>query len=85
MLSFCLGEIYEKNQSGARWLLLFYKKLRRRNCQKGKEMETIISACISAAITLIVCVISNSAQQEKTRTLMEYKLEELTKRVTKGT
>lgn len=48
-------------------------------------METIISACISAAITLIVCVISNSAQQEKTRTLMEYKLEELTKRVTKGT
>ena len=85
MLSFCLGEIYEKNQSGARWLLLFYKKLRRHNCQKGKEMETIISACISAAITLIVCVISNSTQQEKTRTLMEYKLEELTKRVTKGT
>ena len=27
------------------------------------------------------CVISNNAQQEKTRTLMEYKLEELTKRV----
>ena len=44
-------------------------------------METIISACISAAVTLIVCVISNNAQQEKTRTLMEYKLEELTKRV----
>ena len=49
--------------------------------EKGKEMETIISACISAAVTLIVCVISNNAQQEKTRTLMEYKLEELTKRV----
>ena len=44
-------------------------------------METIISACISAAVTLVVCVISNNAQQEKTRTLMEYKLEELTKRV----
>ena len=74
-------KIYEKNQSGAERLLLFYLKLRRRNCQKGKEMETIISACISAAVTLIVCVISNNAQQEKTRTLMEYKLEELTKRV----
>ena len=60
---------------------VFYLKLRRRNCQKGKKMETIISACISAAVTLVVCVISNNAQQEKTRTLMEYKLEELTKRV----
>ena len=29
----------------------------------------------------LVAVISNNAQQEKTRTLMEYKLEELTKRV----
>ena len=60
---------------------VFYLKLRRRNCQKGKKVETIISACISAAVTLVVCVISNNAQQEKTRTLMEYKLEELTKRV----
>ena len=33
-------------------------------------METIISACISAAVTLVVC-------------LIEYKLEELTKRVDK--
>lgn len=81
MLFFCFGEIYEKNQSGTERFFLFYPKLRRRNCQKGKEMETIISACISAAVTLIVCVISNNAQQEKTRTLMEYKLEELTKRV----
>lgn len=37
MSSFCLGEIYEKNQSGAEMLLLFYLKLRRRNCQKGKR------------------------------------------------
>lgn len=46
-------------------------------------METIISACISAGVTLIVCLISNKNQQEKTRALMEYKLEELTKKVEK--
>lgn len=46
-------------------------------------METIISACISAGVTLIVCLISNHGQQEKTRALMEYKLDELTKRVEK--
>nr|DAO17203.1 MAG TPA: hypothetical protein [Caudoviricetes sp.] len=47
------------------------------------RMETIISACISAGVTLIVCLISNKSQQEKTRALMEYKLEELTKKVEK--
>ncbi len=46
-------------------------------------METIISAGISAGVTLIVCLISNKSQQEKTRALMEYKLEELTKKVEK--
>lgn len=46
-------------------------------------METIISACISAGVTLIVCMVNNHSQQEKTRTLMEYKLDELTKRVDK--
>lgn len=46
-------------------------------------METIISACISAGVTLLVCLISNRGQQEKTRALMEYKLDELTKRVDK--
>lgn len=46
-------------------------------------METIISACISAGVTLVVCLISNHGQQEKTRALMEYKLDELTKRVDK--
>lgn len=46
-------------------------------------METIISACISAGVTLLVCVITNRGQQEKTRALMEYKLDELTKRVDK--
>lgn len=46
-------------------------------------METIISACISAGVTLLVCLISNRGQQEKIRALLEYKLEELTKRVDK--
>lgn len=46
-------------------------------------METIISACISAGVTLIICLINNHGQQEKTRALMEYKLDELTKRVDK--
>ena len=46
-------------------------------------METIISACISAGVTLVVCMINNHGQQEKTRSLMEYKLDELTKRVEK--
>lgn len=46
-------------------------------------MEVIISSTISAAVTLIVCLISNHSQNEKTRALMEYKLEELTKRVAK--
>ena len=46
-------------------------------------METIISACISAGVTLIACLISNKSQQENTRALMEYKLEELTKKVEK--
>lgn len=42
------------------------------------------SACISAAVTLVVCLISNYSQQEKTRALMEYKLEELTKSFFEG-
>lgn len=46
-------------------------------------MGTIISACISAGVTLFVCMINNHGQQEKTRALLEYKLEELTKRVDK--
>lgn len=46
-------------------------------------METIISACISAGVTLLVCMVNNRGQQEKTRALMEYKLDELTKRVDK--
>lgn len=46
-------------------------------------METIISSLISAGITLAVCIINNRAQAEKARALIEYKLDELTKRVEK--
>lgn len=46
-------------------------------------METIVSACISAGITLIVCLINNNSQNSKTRNLMEYKIDELTERVNK--
>lgn len=46
-------------------------------------METIISACISAGITLVVCLINSNSQNEKTRALMEYKIDELTARVNK--
>lgn len=46
-------------------------------------METIISACISAGVTLLVCMVNNHGQQEKTRALMEYKIEELAQKVEK--
>ena len=39
--------------------------------------------CITAAVTLVICLLNNHGQQEKTRALMEYKLDELTKRVDK--
>lgn len=51
-------------------------------------METIISSFITAAITLIICLINNSGQrkrseqqQQESMSLMCYKLDELTKRV----
>ena len=46
-------------------------------------METVIAAAITGAVTLIVCLITNHAQQEKTRALMEYQLRELSQRVVK--
>lgn len=46
-------------------------------------METIIASLVSASVTLIVCVVNNRAQNDKTRALMEYKLEELTQKVNK--
>lgn len=46
-------------------------------------METIIASLVSASVTLFVCVVNNRAQNDKTRALMEYKLEELTQKVNK--
>lgn len=46
-------------------------------------MEAIISAAITGAVTLLVCLITNSTQQAKTRSLLEYKLGELEKQVNK--
>ena len=44
-------------------------------------METILAAAISAAVTLIVCLVQNHAQAEKTRALLDYRLGELEKKV----
>ena len=46
-------------------------------------METIIASCISAGITLIICLVTNHAQSQKTLALMEYRLNELTVEVRK--
>jgi hypothetical protein len=46
-------------------------------------METIFASLVSASVTLIVCIINNRSQNDKTRALMEYKLDELTERVNK--
>ena len=46
-------------------------------------METIIAAGIGGVVTLVVCIVNNHYQQKQTRNLIEYKLDELTKRVDK--
>ena len=46
-------------------------------------LQVILPACISAAATLLVCAITNHGQLERTRILMDYKLDELTKKVEK--
>jgi hypothetical protein len=43
-------------------------------------METIIAAAISAGTTLVVCLITNRAQAEKTRALIDYRVGELEKK-----
>lgn len=42
--------------------------------------ETIIAAVISAAASLLVSLITSNAQQEKTRALLDYRLEQLEKK-----
>lgn len=46
-------------------------------------METILAAVISGAVTLVVCLVNNHAQAEKTRALLDYRLSELEKKVDK--
>lgn len=46
-------------------------------------METIIAAGIGGVVTLIVCIVNNHYQSNATRKMIEYKLDELTKRVDK--
>jgi len=43
-------------------------------------METVLAACISAAVTLAVCLITNHAQAVKTRALINYRVSELEKK-----
>lgn len=46
-------------------------------------METILAAVISGAVTMVVCLVNNHAQAEKTRALLDYRLSELEKKVDK--
>lgn len=58
MLSFCLGEIYEKNQSRAeRLLFLYLLKLRRRNT--GERKKTMKENYIKVFFTAIFALISS--------------------------
>jgi len=43
-------------------------------------LETIIAAVITAGVALVVCLITNNAQAEKTRALLDYRLSELEKK-----
>jgi hypothetical protein len=40
-------------------------------------METIFAAALTGAISLAVCLITNHAQAEKTRALIDYRVSEL--------
>ena len=44
---------------------------------------TVLSSLISASVAIVVCVITQYAQSKKTIALIEYKIEELTKKVEK--
>lgn len=40
-------------------------------------MYTVIAAAISAGVTLLVCIINNRAENEKTRALLDYRLSQI--------
>lgn len=44
---------------------------------------TVISSLITAAVTLVICLITNYAQSKKTLALLEYRLDALTRQVEK--
>ena len=46
-------------------------------------METVISAVITGVVAIIVCLLNSRYQANTTRVLIEYKIDELTKRVDK--
>lgn len=46
-------------------------------------METVISAAITGAVTLAICLITNNANAKRTEALIEYRLDALTKQVEK--
>lgn len=43
-------------------------------------MDVILAAAISGAVTLAVCLITNHAQAEKTRALIDYRVSQLEKK-----
>ena len=54
MSSFCLGEIYEKNQSGAERLLLFYPKLHRHNRRKSETVKEILMQTYTIVLPVLL-------------------------------
>lgn len=44
-------------------------------------METIISSIISGVVAIVVCVVTQEKQASKTTALIEYKIDELSRRV----
>lgn len=46
-------------------------------------METVISAVITGVVAIVVCLLNSHHQASTTRNLIEYKIDELTKRVDK--
>ena len=47
------------------------------------DVNIIIPSLISAAVTLVVCILNAKAESEKTRVLINYRLEQLEKKVDK--
>lgn len=45
--------------------------------------DIVLSALISAAFAVVVCLINNHYQQDKTTAIIQFKLDELTKQVEK--